>query len=991
MALPRSVAGENEDLLGLLVDAVEDHAILTLDVGGHVASWNAGAQRFKGYLADEIIGRHFSVFYTPEDVALGKPERALASAAADGRLEDEGWRVRKDGGRFWANVVIRALRDEDGTLRGYGKITRDLTERRAAELALRTSEERFRLLVDGVEDYAILMLDVGGHVASWNAGAQRFKGYLADEIIGRHFSVFYTPEDVALGKPERGLASAAADGRLEDEGWRVRKDGGRFWANVVITALRDQDGALRGYGKITRDLTDRRAREVAVREREQLVTAVLAAATEYSIIGTGLDGTITIFNTGAERMLGHRAQEMVGVRTAAFVHDLGELAARAEELGIAPGFDVLVAAATRGEAETRPWTYVRKDGSRLAVELTVTAVLDEDRRPRGFIGIAADVSARRRAEEELRAAEERFRRAFEDAPIGLAITVASPGALGRYLDVNKAMCELTGYDRESMLALTSVSLTHGSDRDREVQITGELLSGRVDRHQGELRYIHATGEVIQVSVGISLIRDGDGRPLHFITQAEDVGARKRYESQLRHMANHDPLTGLFNRTRLDEALFAHVARVHRYGAVGALLMIDLDQFKQVNDRFGHNAGDEVLIGVARIMQSRVRDTDVLARLGGDEFVVLMTDGGEVEAQILAADLSDLVRKRGVALDGETPGDITASIGIALFDDRPKLDPEDILAESDEAMYRAKKEGRARIAVYEAHHGLGHHRVARLTLHHQIDAALKADRFELHLQAVMDLRTGAITKYEALLRMVGDDGSLIPPATFLYVAERFDQIHEIDRWVIERTVALLDHLPPHQSIEVNLSGRSLDDPGLAVRIRDVIAASGADPDRLIFEITETAAIANIHRAREFVEELTALGCHFALDDFGAGFGSFYYLKYLPFDYLKIDGEFVKNCTDSRTDQLVIQACVQLARGLGKQTIAEFVENAELLRFVRALGVDHAQGYEIARPVPADEVLAAAAAAAAALTTGPLRALQPGLDAGRDVRPSSRPGS
>jgi EAL domain-containing protein (putative c-di-GMP-specific phosphodiesterase class I) len=251
---------------------------------------------------------------------------------------------------------------------------------------------------------------------------------------------------------------------------------------------------------------------------------------------------------------------------------------------------------------------------------------------------------------------------------------------------------------------------------------------------------------------------------------------------------------------------------------------------------------------------------------------------------------------------------------------------------------------------------------------------------------MDLRTGAITKYEALLRMIGDDGSLIPPATFLYVAERFDQIHAIDRWVIERTVALLGHLPPHQSIEVNLSGRSLGDPGLAAHIRDVIADRGADPDRLIFEITETAAIANIHRAREFAEELTALGCHFALDDFGAGFGSFYYLKYLPFDYLKIDGEFIKNCTDSRTDQLVIQACVQLARGLGKQTIAEFVENAELLRFVRALGVDHAQGYEIARPVPADEVLAAAAGA---LTTSHPPALPPRLDSGRDVRPRADP--
>jgi EAL domain-containing protein (putative c-di-GMP-specific phosphodiesterase class I) len=192
-----------------------------------------------------------------------------------------------------------------------------------------------------------------------------------------------------------------------------------------------------------------------------------------------------------------------------------------------------------------------------------------------------------------------------------------------------------------------------------------------------------------------------------------------------------------------------------------------------------------------------------------------------------------------------------------------------------------------------------------------------------------------------------------------VAERFDQIHAIDRWVIEHAVAVLGLLPAEQSIEINLSGRSLGDPGLVSHISDVIAACAVDPDRLIFELTETAAIENIHRASTFVDELTALGCHFALDDFGAGFGSFYYLKYLPFDYLKIDGEFVKNCTESRTDQLIIQSCVQLARGLGKQTIAEFVENAEILRLVRALGVDHAQGYEIARPLRVDEVLAQAA--------------------------------
>jgi PAS domain S-box-containing protein len=262
---------EREEPFRLLVRSVQDYAIFLLDPGGRISSWNAGAERIKGYAAGEIIGQHFSVFYPPEDVAAGKPDRELEVAAEQGRLEDEGWRVRKDGSRFWANVVITALLDEQGRLRGFGKVTRDVTERRAAELALQESEERFRLLVQNVQDYGIFMLDRGGRISSWNAGAERIKGYAAGEIIGQHFSVFYPPEDVAAGKPDRELEIAVDQGRLEDEGWRVRKDGTRFWANVVITALFDKEHRLQGFGKVTRDMTERRNAEQALRERRRLV------------------------------------------------------------------------------------------------------------------------------------------------------------------------------------------------------------------------------------------------------------------------------------------------------------------------------------------------------------------------------------------------------------------------------------------------------------------------------------------------------------------------------------------------------------------------------------------------------------------------------------------------------------------------------------------------------------------------------------------------
>ncbi|HEX8694608.1 MAG TPA: PAS domain-containing sensor histidine kinase [Longimicrobium sp.] len=268
-------APEGAGLYQLLVESVQDYAIFALDAEGNILSWNAGAKRLKGYTREEIVGRHFSTFYPPEDLAAGKPAWELEVAAREGRLEDEGWRVRKDGTLFWANVVITALHDASGALVGFAKVTRDLTDRRRAEEQLRQSEERFRLLVHSVKDYAIFSLDPDGYVTSWNEGAQRIKQYTEREIVGRHFSLFYPPED--RGKPPRLLKEAEREGRVEDEGWRVRKDGERFWADVVITALRDARGELVGFAKVTRDLTDRRAAEVRALEAARRAAEAEAA------------------------------------------------------------------------------------------------------------------------------------------------------------------------------------------------------------------------------------------------------------------------------------------------------------------------------------------------------------------------------------------------------------------------------------------------------------------------------------------------------------------------------------------------------------------------------------------------------------------------------------------------------------------------------------------------------------------------------------------
>jgi PAS domain S-box-containing protein len=291
MSLQQTSGGNNaetlhqsEERFRLLIEGVVDYAIFMLDPTGHVVTWNTGANRIKGYSAEEIIGQHFSKFYPAEALQRGMPEHELRVAAAEGRFEDEGWRLRKDGSRFWANVVLTALHEPGtGELLGFAKVTRDLTQRREHDEALRQSEERFRLLVEGVMEYAIFMLDPNGFVMTWNAGAERIKGYRADEIIGKHFSTFYPPEPVEGGWPDHELQVASETGSFAEENWRVRKDGSRFWAGVKITAIRDESGTLRGFAKLTRDLSERTQREALEadgRIREEMLEAERSARIE---------------------------------------------------------------------------------------------------------------------------------------------------------------------------------------------------------------------------------------------------------------------------------------------------------------------------------------------------------------------------------------------------------------------------------------------------------------------------------------------------------------------------------------------------------------------------------------------------------------------------------------------------------------------------------------------------------------------------------------
>jgi diguanylate cyclase (GGDEF)-like protein len=435
----------------------------------------------------------------------------------------------------------------------------------------------------------------------------------------------------------------------------------------------------------------------------------------------------------------------------------------------------------------------------------------------------------------------------------------------------------------------------------------------------------------------------------------DITERRRFESELQHLADHDALTGLLNRRRFEEELEREVALASRYGEAGAALVLDLDNFKYVNDTMGHQAGDQLILDVAGALRRRLRETDAMARLGGDEFAVILPRTDDAGAHQVARELLQAVREHEGLVAGRTVR-VTTSIGVATFG-AERVTGQEVLATADIAMYEAKDAGRDRVCALDDTSGGEARQRARTSWIERIREALDEDRFVLQAQPILNLATDEVSQHELLLRMVSDTGEIVPPAAFLSTAERFGLVQSIDRWVVQRAIRLMDQQlrqGRRLRLEVNISGNSVDDRELRTLIQEELTASAVDPDDLILEITETAVISNMDDARRFAESLSRLGCRFALDDFGTGFGSYYYLKHLPLHYIKIDGDFIRNLAESPTDQLMVRAMVQVAQGLGMKTIAEFVENAETVEFLRAYGVDFAQGYHVGRPQPIEEL-------------------------------------
>jgi diguanylate cyclase (GGDEF)-like protein/PAS domain S-box-containing protein len=686
----------------------------------------------------------------------------------------------------------------------------------------------------------------------------------------------------------------------------------------------------------------RRQAELAARTEAERLASVLRAATEVAIVGTDAAGTITEFNEGAQRMLGRRAEHVVGRLRLDDLHDPGELERRALTLGAVSGLDALLACARTGRSEQRDWTYVRADGTGVPVAVTVSPKRSGDGAVVGFIAIADELTQRRREQARARLAEQRMRDVIDSSPLAMAVV----GPAGTVVETNPAMLLSTGLSPGELARTPVEALTDPDDGARLAELLAELRDGGAGRGDLELRLRHVGGDVTVTACHASRIAGGDDVLLQFF----DLSERKRYESRLLHMADHDPLTGLLNRRAFGAALEQHVAQVRRYGSAGALMVLDLDNFKQVNDALGHRVGDELLVSIAGVLRAELRQADLLARLGGDEFAILLPRASARDAVVVGDKIAAAVRRHATHLEGSRLQAVTASIGIVPIERRPDLRGDRLLADADLAMYAAKDAGRNRVTQLGDAHGTG------LDWLEDLADAVADERFALLAQPVLDLRADRIVQHELLLRLLGPDGRHVAPEHFLPAAERQDLMPRIDRWVLTQAVALLqgcERAGRPVALEVNLSRASIRDEGFPGLVRAMVARAAVDPAALVFEIPEDAAVADMIAARRLADALADVGCRFALDDFGAGLGSLSHLRHLPFDQLKIDGELVARCAADRTDQLVISSLVALAHGMGRATVAEFVGDAGTQDELRRLGVDLVQGFHIGAPRPLAE--------------------------------------
>jgi diguanylate cyclase (GGDEF)-like protein/PAS domain S-box-containing protein len=896
----------SRDRLEGLVESAPDAMVLA-DDRGVIVMVNAQTEKLFGYGRGELLGNQVEILVPTAEYRRHVKQRSSYSAAPHVRKMGVGIELRgrrKDGSEFPVEISLSPLETDDGIL--VSSAIRDVSERRVLENAA----ARLAAVVESSAD-AIISANLDGTIISWNPAAERLYGYTEAEVTGKAFALL-VPAGHEDGIP--ALLERIGAGERVDQLEVVQrcKDGSLVDVSLTLSPVRDGGGQMIGVSTIARDVTaERRAEAALERARDDIVQFFAVSSEVMAILDRG--GRFVRVNPALERLLGLSTEEIVGRGFIDFLHPDDRQAS------VDQNPDRICGAAAPGGFENR---YRCGNGSYRW--LRWSSIVSE----RGVVyRTASDVTEHKRAQRELQR--------LADAAEHGTDAVISIDLEARVRHWNRGAERLYGFSAEEAIGRRAYELDRFVDSPQDVHAwmgdqIAKVRAGETVRDL-EVRRRRKDGTVIDVLNTITQWHH-NGRIVGATTVAIDITERKQLELRLQRLADRDPLTGILNRRRLIEELERQLRYAARSRRSGAVLAVDLDHFKLANDTHGHATGDGILRTVTEVLLARTRATDVVARLGGDEFILILPEATEDEAVRVARDVRRLLG------EPEIGSPISISVGIAVFAGEQRLTADEILHCADTALYEAKERGGDQARIYTGQAS------GALTWVQRIRTALVEDRFALYGQPIIDLRTGRVTHHELLIRMISDQREIISPDEFIPTAERFGLSCEIDRWVTARGLRLaLDG----QGVTINLSARSIGEQPIIAAVHAAIA-QGLDPAKVIFEITETAALNNISVAQQFAATLTDLGCPVALDDFGTGFGSFSHLKHMPAAYLKIDIEFVRNLTTSETDRQIVKATIAIAHSLNKLTIAEGVEDAETLAILREYGADRAQGFHIGRP-------------------------------------------
>ncbi|WP_160158510.1 PAS domain S-box protein [Cellulomonas sp. SLBN-39] len=913
-----------------------------------------------GREVEDWAGRMVEDLLVPGDRAALRARLRRATAGE----QDEGgtaWSLRTATGQHVpVQVHLSPVRDDDGAVDRLAGVVLD--DRKAERYRTEAVERGRRLeqLVRAMPD-AVLICSQDGTITQVNDQAEALFGYPPGEMVGLAVETLVPVERAERHVRHRDRFVATSHAAPMSTGLDIEaltRDGRRIPVEVLLSAVTLGTGPA--VVASVRDMTASRRLSQELAHSRDLLAGVLDAATEQAVVAIDLDGVVEVFNSGAELLLQCPAAEAVGRRLDEFVEpgDLAALFADAPDERWAG-----VARAVTTSTRTTPRRYVTRAGTVRDVLQSIT-VRHGAGGVVGLVVVATDVTDRLAREAALADSEQRFRLAFDHATTGMALADLSSGVPGRFLQVNQALCDLVRYSEGELLGADLTAITHPDDLDATTAVLDDLRTGRLGSARREVRYRRADGATIWVDESLAVVLDAHGTPAYVVAQHQDVTGRKVAEEALTRAAMHDGLTGLANRALLVDHVTQEVARMRRDGGGLGLIYLDLDNFKDVNDSLGHEAGDALLVEIAGRLRRCVRDVDTAARLGGDEFVVLCTGLTSIDELVALAQRIE----RALALDiivGATSLSVTVSAGLVFRDDTD-VDAEDLLRDADAAMYQAKRNGGHRYEVADP--ALQARALRQLSLEAELRQALREAEggtavpgtgLSLVYQPSYDTRTGSIVACEALLRWQHPTRGLLSPDAFLDVAEERALMWPLGLWIMRTAVrqaatwyARLGAAAPQ--MWVNVSAGQLGKNLLAERTLQLLVDHGLPTDRLCVEITERQVVRGAHSTTGDLSVLRAAGVDVAIDDFGTGHAGMDYLRRLPVTVMKIDRSFVNDVTLDEAHAALAASMVAMGRSMDLKIVAEGVETAAQHDVVVALGCDLEQGFWLARPMPADDV-------------------------------------